>query len=208
MKRSALRVREKQKESEIIMRTDTKNKLIYILLNAVFAVPLLLMSILGMTLINYVLYAIGALIVLIGVISFFPSIVVKTGIFDEFGNEYVETNLFERLATLGITVLVGGAVAMLPSFLNMPSFFGYIAITALAVGLGVKITAENSKYYLSGSTVILGQFLPLAYIIGGAAFLLEAAFSIGIWFRILVMSIAFLLHILRAVLVFRESAFY
>lgn len=190
------------------MRADTKSKILYIVFNALFAIPLLLMSILGMTLINYVLYVIGVIIILIGVLSFFPSIVVKTGIFDEFGNEYVATNLFERLATLGITILIGGAVTMLPSFLNMPSFFGYVAIVALAVGLGVKITAENNKYYLYPSTIIIGQFVPFAYIVGGAAFLVEAAFSIGIWFRILVMSLAFILHLVRAVLVFRQSAFY
>jgi hypothetical protein len=44
--------------------------------------------------------------------------------------------------------------------------------------------------------------------IGGAVFLLEAAFSIGVWLRILVMCLAFALHLVRVVLVFRQAVGY
>ena len=190
------------------MSRTAKNRFFYIFLNAIFAAPLLLLSILGMLVIDFVLYIIGAVVILIGLISFFPSIVVKIGIFDEFGNEYVATNLFERIAAAVITCLIGGAIAMLPQFLSMPSFFAYIGIMALAIGLGFKLRAENAKYYMSDMTKMIGQLIPFVYMLAGAAFMIGEAFEIGIWFRILVMAIAFALHVYRVIAVNQQAAFY
>lgn len=190
------------------MSRTAKNRFLYILFNALFAVPLLALGILGSLVLDFALLIIGGLIILIGVVSFFPGLIVKIGIFDDFGNEYVATNFVERIISSIVICLIGGAITGLPKFLDMPSFFAYAAIMAIAIGLGVKLRSENEKLYLSDATKTVGQFLPLAYMLAGAAFMLVEAFSLSILVRIGVMALAFALHVYRIVAVNMQASFY
>ena len=190
------------------MSSTAKNRFLYILFNALFAVPLLALAVLGMLVLDFALYIVGGLVILIGVVSFFPGLIVKIGIFDDFGNEYVATNFVERIISSIVICLIGGAITILPQFLDMPSFFAYAAIMAISIGLGMKLRSENEKLYLSDATKTIGQFLPLAYMLGGAAFMLVEAFALSILIRIGVTALAFGLHVYRIVAVNMQASFY
>ncbi|MBO5906856.1 MAG: hypothetical protein J6Q85_01705 [Clostridia bacterium] len=186
-----------------------KNRILYILFNSLFALPLLLIGILGMSLLNIILYGIGIALVFYGIISFFPSIVVKIGIFDRFGNEYVATNLFYRIGVLVATIIAAGMIAYLPDFLGEMELmlFIFLVISGVAVGLGVMLANENTRFYISPLTREIGLLVPMAYVLAGAMFILDLAFGIGAWLRILVMVLAFAFHVLRCYLVFTQAAF-
>ncbi len=192
------------------MRNEVlKNKILFILFNALFALPLLALGIFGMSFLNIVLYAVGIVVALYGFLAFFPSIVVKIGIFDKFGNEYVATNLFHRLIVLIITIIAAGIIIYLPTFISDAELllFIFIIISAVAIGLGVMVTYENAKHYISDLTKEIGLFVPMAYILAGAMFILDAAAGVGAWLRIVVMILAFLFHAFRCYLVFTQSDF-
>ncbi len=186
-----------------------KSRILYILFNSLFALPLLALGIFGVGFLNIVLYGIGIALVFYGILSFFPSIVVKIGIFDKFGNEYVATNLFYRIGVLVATIIAAGVIAYLPTFLGEMELmlFIFLVISALAVGLGVMLAHENTKFYISNLTKEIGLFIPMAYVLAGAMFILDLALGIGAWLRIVVMILAFLFHAFRCYLVFTQAAF-
>ncbi len=183
------------------MNKNTKSRIKYYLFHSFFSIILLLLSIIGLNLLNFFLYPIGAAVILVGVVSFFPSIIVKIGIFDSLGNEYVATNLFERIGVLVGTVLVGGAIMVLPQLLELPSYLGFVSIVVFASAIGLKIGSENRNYhYIDDSKKYIGQFVPLVYIAAGAVYLVESIFNVGAWLSILAMALAFVFHVFRVVI--------
>ena len=183
------------------MNKSKKSRVKYYLFHSVFSIILLLLSIIGVKLLNIFLYPIGAAVILLGVLSFFPSIIVKTGIYDSLGNEYVATNLFERIGVLVGTVLIGGAIMILPQLLELPSYLGFVSIVVFASVIGLKIGSENRKYhYIDESKKYIGQFVPLTYIAAGAVYLVESIFDVGAWLTILAMALAFAFHAFRVVI--------
>ena len=186
-----------------------KNKILYILFNTLFAIPLLLIGLFGMSFLNIILYGIGIALVFYGILSFFPSIVVKIGIFDRFGNEYVATNLFYRIGVLIATIIAAGMIAYLPDFLGEMELmlFIFLVTSAVVVGLGVMLANENTKFYITNLTKEIGLFVPMAYVLAGSMFILDLALGIGEWVRIVAMILAFALHVFRCYLVFTQAAF-
>lgn len=180
---------------------SVKSRVLYFIFHILFAAILLLLSIIGEDLLKIFLYPIGIAIILVGLVSFFPSIIVKTGIFDSYGNEYVATNLFERIGVLAATILVGGCIMILPDFFDVPTYCGFAAMFLFASAIGLKIGAENRKYnYIEDYKKYLGQFVPLVYMAAAAVYLAAEIFSVGPWLRIVAMVVALAFHVCRMVI--------
>ncbi len=180
---------------------SVKSRVLYFIFHILFALILLLLSIVGENLLKIFLYPIGIAIILVGLVSFFPSIIVKTGIFDSYGNEYVATNLFERIGVLAATVLIGGCIMILPDFFDVPTFCGFAAMFLFASAIGMKIGAENRKYsYIENYKKYLGQFVPLVYMAAAAVYLAAEIFGVGPWLRIVAMAVAFAFHACRVII--------
>ena len=182
-------------------------RLKFTIFHGVIAAAMLAMSIVGMTLISWTLFAVGWLVILTGLLSFFPNLIIKIDTIRELGIEIIRTNLGERVAVLAVTVLIGAGIAQLPNLLTVSRSLGFIAIAAIALWLGAAILSENRRLCLYDGPQTTGKFVPLAYMAAGAVFMISGNFGAEAWLPIVAMVPAVAFHVYRLVYVFREGSF-
>ena len=166
-------------------------------------------GVIGALLMNYIFKFIGILIILIGILAFFPNLVIKF-VYDDAGNEWMITNISHRLILLFTSFVIGGVIFGLMDTVSVPRAFGALGIFLLAQGAGYKIAKENDNYYaygISETTRTVGRFVPLVYTLGGGVFLLSTLIPMHPVFCIAAMSAGAVFHFFRVALVLREDSF-
>lgn len=184
-------------------------KFLFILFHVLLAALMVTFGVIGALLMNYIFKFIGILIVLVGILSFFPNLVVKF-VYDDAGNEWMVTNISHRLIMLFTAFVIGALIYGLMDYVSVPRAFGALGIFLLAQGVGYKIAKENDNYYaydISDATRTAGRFVPLVYTLGGGVFLLSTLVPMHPAFCIAAMSAGAVFHFFRMVLVLREESF-
>ena len=184
-------------------------KFLFILFHVLLAALMVTFGVIGALLMNYIFKFIGILVILVGILSFFPNLVVKF-VYDDAGNEWMVTNISHRLIMLFTAFVIGGLIYGLMDYVSVPRAFGALGIFLLAQGVGFKIAKENDNYYaydISDSTRNIGRLVPLVYTFGGGVFLLSTLIPMHPAFCIAAMSVGAAFHLFRIVLVLREENF-
>lgn len=182
----------------------------FVLYHLFFAAAILAVSILGLTLVKYVFWALGGVIIVIGILSGIIGIEFITGIYDKYGNEYYATN-FQYKLLLGFSiVIIGAAVAGIPEYFDTPELLAAIFTVLLAWLVGIKMMCENINWEgckLSNTTRMFGKIVPILYIISAGFYMVSLAYGLPPIFLIIVASICTITHIVRAVMVLRDNPF-
>ena len=182
------------------------NKGTYILFHALFIVLMLALGIAGLFLLEAILYGLGALIILLGLLIFFTGTHFQF-VFDEFGNEWMVTNIQYRAIILAVTVVIGAAIAILPTFFAVPQVIVSIAMVLLGFGIGFRLHGENGSYYYIGDgTRLLGSLVPLSYMLNAGFFLVAALMNLHFIFGILSTLLFLVPHVIRMIAVYRDNA--
>ena len=185
-------------------------KIGFLVLHVLFAACQIVMPILGLKLISLAFYIAGGVVVIFGLLSFLPGVKFWTA-YTKYGSRYEENNIVECFITLCITVVIGGAIAYIPQYLNENGLFVPIFTYLLSIFIGLKIMAENSSWsYLGTGTRILGKLVPCVYILAIAVSILpliNPLVSISPVITIVLMSIAGAFHLFRTILVVLNDPF-
>ena len=191
------------------MKKFIKGPFIFVLYHLFFAAAILTVSILGVTLINYVFMTLGLVIALIGVLSFFVGLDFVFGIYDSAGNEYYATNFRYKLILSFSILIIAAAVAYIPEYVDVPEFLVGVFIALLAWIVGSKMMTENCKwdYDLAGFTYILGKAVPVSYILCVGVLIVSLSLGFPPVVLIIVSSISALIHLIRIVLVLKDNPF-
>lgn len=182
------------------------NKGTYILFHALFIVLMLALGIAGLFLLEAILYGIGALIILLGLLIFFTGTHFQF-VFDEFGNEWMVTNIQYRAIILAVTVVIGAAIAILPTFFAVPQVIVSIAMVLLGFGVGFRLHGENNsyRYYVGDGARLLGSLVPIVYMLNAGFFMIAALFELHFIFGILSTVLCLVPHVFRMIAVYRDS---
>lgn len=183
----------------------------FVLYHLFFAAAILAIAIFGLTLIEYVFFAIGGVIVIIGFFATFVGLEFITGIYDKYGNEYYATN-FKYKLILGFSIfLIGAAVAGIPKMFGEASaLLAAIISTFIVWVVGIKMMGENvnwGRYDLNNSTLLLGKLVPIMYMASACLFIVSSAFSWPPVVLIIFASICAATHLVRIVLVLKDNPF-
>lgn len=191
------------------MKKFLKGPFLFVLYHLFFMAAILAISVMGMTLINYVFTALGIVIAIIGILSFFVGLEFIFGIYDSAGNEYYATNIKHKLILSFSILIIAFAVASIPEFVDIPEFLVAVFIALLAWIVGFKTTFENSKWYyrIGDFTSLLGKAVPVSYIICVGILIISLAFNFSPVLLIVCSSIATFIHLVRVVLVLRDNPF-
>ena len=181
----------------------------FVLYHLFFAAAILAVSIMGMTLINYVFTALAIVIAVIAVLSFFVGLDFIFGIYDSAGNEYYATNITHKLVLSFSILLIAFAVYSIPEWMGVPEFLIAVFIALLAWIVGFKTSFENSKWYyrIEGFTSLLGKAVPVSYILCVGVLIVSLAFNFSPVVLIVCSSIATFIHLVRVVLVLKDNPF-
>ena len=194
------------KSTEVMMKKSTKRKVRFLTFHIFVALLMLTMPIVGMTLIEWFLYALGVASIAFGVISFFPNFMVQIEVFEDIGLEIVRTNLFERLGLVLLNLLLGLFFIRLPELLSMPKILGFIVVIIFSIFLGIKIVDDNTRHSLADCIQTPSKFIPLVYMIAGAIFMLSDKWGgAGFWIAIAVMLPAVAFHVYYFITTYREA---
>ena len=169
------------------------------------------MGIIGIKLVSLVFYFAGAVVVIFGLLSFFPGVQFWIETTSD-GYSYEANNVKSRLMTLLTTIIIGGIIAVIPQFLHENGLFVPIFTYLVSLFIGLKIMSENSlwEYYLSDATRLIGKIVPCIYILAIAINILPILYSvvtISPIIQMVLISIAGAFHLFRTVLVMINDPF-
>ena len=181
----------------------------FVMYHLFFAAAILAVSVMGMTLINYVFTALGIVIAVIGILSFFVGLDFIFGIYDSAGNEYYATNIKYKLILSFSILIIAFAVASIPEFFDVPEFLVAVFIALLAWIVGFKTSSENGRwnYRLGDFSLLLGKLVPISYILCVGILIISLAFSFSPIVLIIFSSIAAFIHLMRMILVLKDNPF-
>jgi len=188
-----------------------KEKIGFLAFHVLFAAFQVTMAIVGLKLISLVFYFAGAVVVLFGLLSFFPGVQFWIETTSD-GYSYEANNVKSCLMTLLTTIIIGGIIAVIPQFLQESGLFVPIFTYLVSLFIGLKIMSENSlwEYYLSDATRWIGKIVPCLYMLVIAINilpLLNSLVSISPVIQMVLISIAGAFHLFRTVLVMINDPF-
>lgn len=162
----------------------------------------------GLFLLSHLFRALGTLVILLGFLIFFSGTTIRF-IFDDFGNEYLVTNIGYRGIILGVTLLLGAGIILLPTLFEVPEVVVGFVLILLAIGLAFKLHGEDDSYSISvpDGAGLLGALVPFCYMLNAGLFIVAALFGWPLFIRIGLTVACVALHVLRVVLVYRENAY-
>ena len=181
----------------------------FLLYHLFFGAAILAVSIMGVTLVNYVFTALAVVIAIIGILSFFVGLEFIFGIYDSMGNEYYATNIKHKLIVSFSILIIAFAVYSIPEMMDVPEFLVAVFIALLAWMVGFKTGSENGRgnYDISDFTHLLGKAVPVSYILCVGVLILSLAFNLSPVILIVCSSIAALIHLVRIVAVLKDRPF-
>ena len=182
------------------------SKFSYIFFHVLIMILMMAMGVMGLLLLQYLFYGLGALVIIFGFLIFFSGTTINF-VFDEFGNEWLVTNIQHRAIILCVTLVIGASIAILPTFFDIPQVIVSIVMILLGFGIGFRLHGENDswKYDVSDPARLLGSLVPLSYMLNAGFFLFAALFELPLFIGILTTALCLVPHILRTVLVYRDS---
>ncbi len=181
------------------------SKFSFILFHGLMMALIMAISVMGLFLLSWLFNALGALVILLGILIFFSGTTVNF-IFDEFGNEYIVSNIRYRAIILVVTIILGASIAILPTMFEIPEIIIGFTLILLAVGLGFKVHGEDDgyKYYASDTAKLIGVLVPFVYMINAAVFIVAILFSWPLFISIVTTALCVLFHLCRTIYVCRE----
>lgn len=191
------------------MKKFLKGPFVFVLYHLFFMAAILAVNIMGVTLINYVFTALGIVIAIIGILSFFVGLDFIFGIYDSAGNEYYATNIRYKLILSFSILIIAFAVYSIPQWIGIPEFLVAVFVALLGWIVGFKTTFENSKWYynIGSFTSLLGKVVPVSYIMCVGILIVSLAFNFSPVVLIVCSSIAAFIHLVRIVSVLKDNPF-
>lgn len=188
-----------------------KEKIGFLAFHILFAISQITMSVLGFKLISFVFYIAGGAVILFGLLSFLPG--TKFWIVEGKYGYYEANNVKSSLITMGITILIGVVIAVIPQYLNDTGLFVPIFSYLVALFVGLKIMSENSKWAdsLNLGQRWIGKLVPVMYILSIFIMilpLLNPMITIDPVVSIVLMSVAGAFHLFRTIIVMVANPFW